>query len=369
MADVRLEGIRKSYGAVAVFDGFDLEVRDGELLCLLGPSGSGKSTLMRLIAGLEPMQAGRIMIGERDVTTLEPRERRIGMTFQNYALYPHLSVRRNLRYPLVVRRVPSAEADRRVAAAAELLGIGHLLERGIRQISGGEQQRVAIGRAIVQEPDLYLLDEPISNLDASLREQVRGELRRLQQKLGATMIMVTHDQLDALAVADRIAIMHHGKLQQIGTPETLYHRPDNLFVAGFIGRFRMNFLTGRLSRRSGVAFDGNGFSLPLPPQAAARLPDGAREIVIGVRPEGVEVLADPAPGAVTAHAAGEFFHGEQTAELFNLGAEPIQAVLPRPLGLSNGAPAWLRLLPEALHFFDRETGKRLAEPERTEEPS
>ncbi len=367
MAEVSLRGIRKSYGAVPLFDGFDLEVRDGELLCLLGPSGSGKTTLIRVIAGLEAIAAGRIVIGGRDVTALEPRHRRIGMTFQGYALYPHLPVRRNLSYPLEVRGVARAEIERRVNATAALLGIEGLLDRRIRQISGGEQQRVAIGRAIVQEPDLYLLDEPISNLDASLREAVRGELRRLQRTLTATMVMVTHDQMDALAVADRIAVLHRGRLQQIGTPAALYGRPATLFVAGFIGRLRMNFLVGRLGE-DGV-LRGEGFALPLPAKIAA-LPGAAeQEIVAGFRPEVVEVLSADAPGAIPVRAAGELFHGEQTIAFFRLGPDLVQALSSAPLGLPMGAAAWLRPAPEALHVFDRETGRRLADNLATEETS
>ncbi len=368
MADVILSGIRKSYGAEPVFDGFDLAVRDGELLCLLGPSGSGKTTLIRLIAGLEPLALGRVAIGGRDVTALEPRHRHIGMTFQGYALYPHLSVRQNLSYPLEVRRVARAEIRRRVGAVAKLLGISHLLDRRIRQVSGGEQQRVAIGRAIVQEPDLYLLDEPISNLDASLREQVRAELRRLQQTLGATMIMVTHDQLDALAVADRIAVLDHGRLQQIGTPALLYQRPANLFVAGFIGRLRMNFLSGRLVGGNGPALEGDGFLLPLGRDVAAKLGVAQAGIVLGVRPEAIDVLTVPTAGAIAASANGELFQGEQTAALFNVSGTPIQATLPVPLGLPRGAPVWLRPQPGALHLFDRKSGMRLADCPTEEEP-
>ncbi len=369
MAEVRLRGIRKSYGPVPVFRDFALDIRDGELLCLLGPSGSGKTTLIRLIAGLEALEAGSIFIGPREVTALEPRHRHIGMTFQGYALYPHLSVRRNLSYPLEVRKVPGAEIARRVTSAASLLGISHLLDRRIHQISGGEQQRVAIGRAIVQEPELYLLDEPISNLDASLRESVRGELRRLQQTLEATMVMVTHDQMDALAVADRIAVLHQGSLQQIGTPQELYQKPANLFVARFIGRLRMNFLSGHVvgGEDGAPVLRGEGFSLTLPAEIARRLGSAQREIVVGFRPEAVDVLHVQTAGAIPVVAAGELFHGEQTIELFNLGAEQVQAMLAVPLGLKRGTPAWLRPRSAAVHLFDRETGLRLADHKAMEE--
>ena len=220
LANVSLRKIVKRFGAARLFEDFDLEVIDGELLCLLGPSGSGKTTLLRMIAGLEELDDGDIFVGNREISRLSPRDRHIGMMFQGYALYPHLSVRENLAYPLRVRHVPRGDIAPRVEEVARLLGVEHLLDRRIQQISGGEQQRVAIGRAIVQKPNLYLLDEPISNLDASLRETVRTEVRRLQRQLGATMILVTHDQLDALAIADRIAVLRDGVLQQCGAPRS-----------------------------------------------------------------------------------------------------------------------------------------------------
>jgi multiple sugar transport system ATP-binding protein len=242
VARVALRNITKQFGSLQIFQGLDLDVADGELLCLLGPSGSGKTTLLRIVAGLEKLDSGEIWVGDREISTLPPRRRHLGMMFQGYALYPHLSVRENLAYPLRVRHVRRSECAQRITEVARLLGIERLLDRRIQQISGSEQQRVAIGRAIVQKPNAYLLDEPISNLDASLRESVRTELRRLQRRLSSTMIMVTHDQFDALEIADRIAILRAGVLQQCGTPQELYWSPANLFVAGFIGRTPMNLL-------------------------------------------------------------------------------------------------------------------------------
>ena len=264
MASLSLRKITKRFGAAELFRDFDLEVRDGEFLCLLGPSGSGKTTLLRIIAGLEDIDQGEIVLAGSEISRLQPRDRRIGMMFQGYALYPHMSVRDNLAYPLRVRGAPRREIPERVVSVARLLGIEPLLDRYIQSISGGEQQRVAIGRAIVQKPDLYLLDEPISNLDASLREAVRSELRRLQRELGATMIMVTHDQLDALAIADRIAVLRSGKIQQFGGPEDLYRNPANAFVAGFIGQSRMNLLRCRYVGGAAPALEGEGFSFPAP---------------------------------------------------------------------------------------------------------
>ncbi len=362
MAPVSLARLRKSYGSRTIFDDFNLDIADGELLCLLGPSGSGKTTLIRLIAGLERLEGGEIRIGGKDVSFAEPRERHVGMTFQGYALYPHLSVRQNLLYPLKVRGVPKAEADRRVTEAARLLGIAQLLERRVQQISGGEQQRVAIGRAIVQKPQLYLLDEPISNLDASLRESVRSDIRRLQQALAATMVIVTHDQLDALAIADRIAVLRHGVLQQLGSPEELYEKPDNVFVAGFIGRMRMNFLPGRLLRESGVVLQGAGFSLALPGRFAPLLDSESREVTLGVRPDALLPCAGPAPDAIAVVVKSIQFQGEQVLCSALAGEATIQAALADGHGLLPGAPAWLRPRADKLHLFDTESGLRLSPP-------
>ena len=247
---------------------------------------------------MEVLDDGEIWVGEREISALSPRDRQIGMMFQGYALYPHLTVRNNLAYPLRVRHVPGEEANGRVVEVARLLGIEKLLDRNIQQISGGEQQRVAIGRAIVQKPNLYLLDEPISNLDASLRETVRTEVRRLQRQLGATMIMVTHDQMDALAVADRIAVLGEGALQQSGTPEELYQKPANLFVAGFMGNLRMNLLSCQYPGRNAAALEGRGFQFPLPAETAKALPAEARPVVLGFRPEELEVHRSAQEGAL-----------------------------------------------------------------------
>lgn len=355
MAPLSLKGIAKSFGTQRLFHDFDLDVADGEFLCLLGPSGSGKTTLIRVIAGLETFQAGEIRIGARDVSALAPRDRRIGMTFQGYALYPHMSVRRNLRYPLEVRGVAREEAEARVAEAARMLGIGHLLDRRVNQISGGEQQRVAIGRAVVQYPDLYLLDEPISNLDASLRETVRGELRRLQQKLRATMIMVTHDQLDALAVADRIAVLREGVLQQIGKPEELYGRPQNLFVAGFIGRLRMNFLPCEIAGDGAPVLRGEGFVLPLPPDAP---PPGAA-LMVGVRPEAIDFVAAGTAGAMQAVVQSWQFQGEQAVCTAHVGTTPVQVAVPASMRAAPGSAMWLKPRTDQMHLFDRSSGERI----------
>lgn len=362
MATVSLRNASKSFGRATLFRGFDLDVADGELLCLLGPSGSGKTTLLRMIAGLEEIDDGEIRIGGRDVSRLSPRHRHIGMMFQGYALYPHLTVRENLAYPLHVRGAARAEIGPRVAEVARLLGIEHLLGRRIQQISGGEQQRVAIGRAIVQKPELYLLDEPISNLDASLRETVRTEIRRLQRQLGATMIMVTHDQLDALAIADRIAIMRCGVLQQCGRPEELYTTPANVFVAGFIGRLRMNLLPCSHAGAAAGELRGDGFALPLPASLRHSLSGAARELVAGFRPEAADVQRDPAPLAAPATVESVQFQGDRMICALRLGAHPIHLSLDPRERLAAGETVWLTVQPYQLHLFDRAGGERLALP-------
>ncbi|MGD0188384.1 MAG: ABC transporter ATP-binding protein [Roseiarcus sp.] len=362
MAKVSLRNISKRFGRAELFRKFNLEVADGELLCLLGPSGSGKTTLMRIIAGLEVLDDGEIWVGEREISALSPRDRQIGMMFQGYALYPHLTVRNNLAYPLSVRHVPGEEASRRVVEVARLLGIEKLLDRNIQQISGGEQQRVAIGRAIVQKPSLYLLDEPISNLDASLRETVRTEVRRLQRQLGATMIMVTHDQMDALAVADRIAVLGQGALQQSGTPEELYQKPANVFVAGFMGNLRMNLLSCQYPGRNAAALGGRGFQFPLPAETAKALPAEARPVVLGFRPEEVEVHRSAQEGALSATVETVHFQGDRLICQLRLGAEAIQLSTEARTTLAPNAAVWVSVPSNQIHIFDRESGARLGVP-------
>lgn len=364
LANVSLRSLTKRFGTALLFDGFSLDVADGELLCLLGPSGSGKTTLLRVIAGLEELDNGDIFIGGREVSRLPPRDRHIGMMFQGYALYPHLSVRENLAYPLRVRHVGKSEVAARVDEVTRLLRVEHLLNRRIQQISGGEQQRVAIGRAIIQKPSLYLLDEPISNLDASLRESVRTELRRLQRKLGATMIVVTHDQLDALAIADRIAVLRKGVLQQLGRPEELYLNPANSFVAGFIGQLRMNLLPCRY--RNG-ALEGDGFSLPARPEAIHALRAENRELTVGFRPEAVTVHRQVAPGACLARVETTQFQGERAISMLHLGGAPIHVSLDARVRLEIGQSVWLAVPPDQLHLFGA-GGERISGPAAAAKP-
>src|SRR5881275_554367 len=277
MADVAFAHVAKSFGEVAVIEELNLQVDDGELMVLVGPSGCGKSTALRMIAGLEEVSAGTISIGGRVVNDLAPKDRDIAMVFQSYALYPHMSVRENLEFGLRMRKVPAPERAKRVASAAEILGMSHLLDRKPKDLSGGQRQRVAVGRAIVRQPAVFLFDEPLSNLDAKLRVQTRAEITRLQQDLGTTSVYVTHDQVEAMTMGHRIAVMRAGKLQQVGSPLEVYEHPANVFVAQFIGTPPMNLVqavvdAGRLRASS--------FALPLPFPIA----DG-RRLTLGIRPE------------------------------------------------------------------------------------
>ena len=288
MSAVSVREVAVAFGNVRVFDRLSIEIEKGEFVVLLGPSGCGKSTLLNAIAGLLDVETGQIWIGERNVTWEEPKDRGIAMVFQSYALYPRMSVRENLSFGLRMAKTPKPEIDRRVAQAAAMLQIEHLLDRRPDQLSGGQRQRVAIGRALVRDADVFLFDEPLSNLDAQLRNELRVEIKRLHQRLGkATMVYVTHDQIEALTLADRIAVMKDQKIQQLGSPAEIYHRPANLFVAGFVGSPRMNFVEGRIEGGNGAgpAFAVGERRLPLDGYAFSVRPDPGRPVTLGVRPE------------------------------------------------------------------------------------
>ncbi|SMB97284.1 carbohydrate ABC transporter ATP-binding protein, CUT1 family [Thermanaeromonas toyohensis ToBE] len=285
MAGVRLEGVSKVFGNITAVAKMDLDIKDGEFLVLVGPSGCGKTTTLRMVAGLETPTEGEIYIGERRVTHLEPKDRDIAMVFQNYALYPHMKVYDNMAFGLRLRRVPREEIDRRVKEAAEMLGIAGLLDRYPKELSGGQRQRVALGRAIVRHPQVFLMDEPLSNLDAKLRVQTRAELIKLHQRLKTTVIYVTHDQVEAMTMGTRIVVMKDGVVQQVGTPQEIYNRPGNMFVAGFIGSPPMNFIKGILEQVDGkLFFKGKGITFNLSFVKLGELPDN-KEIILGVRPE------------------------------------------------------------------------------------
>jgi multiple sugar transport system ATP-binding protein len=364
MASVKLEGIRKVYEDggrthVAVH-GVDLVVADGEFVVLVGPSGCGKSTTLRMIAGLEEITAGRLFIGDRDVTHLAPRDRDIAMVFQSYALYPHMTVYENMAFALRMRKRPKPEIDARVREAAGILGIEELLERRPRQLSGGQRQRVALGRAIVRQPAVFLFDEPLSNLDAKLRVQMRRELARLHRTLGATMIYVTHDQVEAMTLGDRIVVLDRGHVQQVDTPLGLYETPANTFVAGFIGSPAMNLLGGELTDgRPRFTADGGGLAVDLDEAWAALAQRGPRRVVLGVRPEHLRVAE---AGEAAAHPVRldlvEPLGSELLVSVSIPQHELTLRIAPRPLP-APGSRIAITADPARLHLFDPASGARL----------
>jgi multiple sugar transport system ATP-binding protein len=376
MAHVRLEGIRKMYqdSTVAVY-GVDLNVADGEFVVLVGPSGCGKSTTLRMIAGLESITAGKLMIGDRVVNDMPPKDRDIAMVFQSYALYPHMTVRENLAFALKLRGNSREEIDRRVQQAATILGIHDFLDRTPRQLSGGQRQRVALGRAIVRQPQVFLFDEPLSNLDAQLRVQMRREIARLHQELEATMIYVTHDQVEAMTLGDRIVVMNKGHVQQIDTPMNLYDHPRNRFVAGFIGSPAMNFVDGTIKASDSLQFvaEGNAFTFAVPASLAERIQGlEGRPLTLGIRPEDVSVAIESGPTIflgestivhppVTAPACLDLVEalGNEVFVYATVGAHSITArVAPQPLP-PLGKPITLAFDLAKAHFFDRESGDRV----------
>ncbi|HEX7113620.1 MAG TPA: sn-glycerol-3-phosphate ABC transporter ATP-binding protein UgpC [Steroidobacter sp.] len=359
MARVTLRSVRKVYnnGFVAIDDA-SFTVEDGELLVLVGPSGCGKSTLLRLIAGLEEPTAGTIHIGDRDVTHLEPRDRDIAMVFQSYALYPHMTVARNLGFGLELRGHHKEDVARRVNEAAQMLGLTDLLDRLPKQLSGGQRQRVALGRALVRHPQVFLLDEPLSNLDAKLRATMRTEIARLHRSLDTTMIYVTHDQVEAMTLGQRIVVLDRGVVQQIDAPMRIYERPVNLFVAGFLGNPAMNFVRGRVTRNPAAVLEAGGTKLELP----ALEPYVGREVVAGVRPEDLQrVDAQSAPHSVRLTVQVELIEaiGNEAFIHARLGETSLIA-RSSPQNLpAIGSRITLQVAPDRVHFFDAETGKRL----------
>jgi multiple sugar transport system ATP-binding protein len=351
MASVAIRDVRKAFGAVQVIHGVDIAIDDGEFVVLVGPSGCGKSTLLRMIAGLENITGGEIRIGERVVNNLPPKERDIAMVFQNYALYPHMTVADNMSFSMRLRGAPKQEIETRVKRAAEILGLTALLERFPRQLSGGQRQRVAMGRAIVRDPQVFLFDEPLSNLDAKLRVQMRTEIKELHQRLRTTTVYVTHDQIEAMTMADKIVVMHDGLVEQIGAPLALYDRPDNLFVAGFIGSPAMNFLPGKIRNNGQAAFEGAGLRVTLERTAAA---DG-RAVVCGVRPETFTIADDGAEATIQVIEPT----GSEIQVVAKLGGEDIIAVFRERHQFKPGDKIRLKPDPRLVHLFDAESGKRL----------
>jgi sn-glycerol 3-phosphate transport system ATP-binding protein len=363
MAGITLKGVRKSYGANEVIHGVDAEIEDGELIVIVGPSGCGKSTLLRMVAGLERITSGEISIGGRVVNELEPKDRDIAMVFQNYALYPHMTVFNNMAYGLKIAGMPRAEISERVAKAAQMLQLQDLLERKPRQLSGGQRQRVAMGRAIVRNPAVFLFDEPLSNLDAKLRVEMRVEIKQLQRRLATTALYVTHDQVEAMTLADRLIVMNAGVAEQIGRPLEVYSQPASVFVAGFIGSPAMNFLEAR------VAPDGRSLELPgelsVEAEGLPLAPEAGREVILGLRPEDLELDGDPGRPSLPLRVelieelgADSLLHGRLVAEG---EAPPIILRLPGGHGLREGDRLSVAPRLGALHLFDKESGRRLAE--------
>jgi multiple sugar transport system ATP-binding protein len=349
MAAVALRGVRKAFGSTKVVHGVEFGIEDGEFCVLVGPSGCGKSTLLRMIAGLEEISGGEIAIGGRVVNDVAPKERDIAMVFQNYALYPHMTVRDNMAFSLKLASVPKAQMDQRVAEAAGILGLGEYLDRYPRQLSGGQRQRVAMGRAIVRKPQVFLFDEPLSNLDAKLRVQMRTEIKELHQRLKTTSVYVTHDQIEAMTMADRIVVMNAGRVEQIGSPLELYDNPANLFVAGFIGSPAMNFLPGRTGGGR-VGFPG-GVEMPMPREAKV---DDGRDVIVGVRPEHLAVSGDGLPAEVVVIEPT----GADTHIYCKLAGVEVAAVVRERHEFHPGER--IRLAPQSTFLFDPASGARLA---------
>jgi multiple sugar transport system ATP-binding protein len=353
MASVTIREVHKAFGTVQVIYGVDIAIGDGEFVVLVGPSGCGKSTLLRMIAGLENITRGEIRIGERVVNDLPPKERDVAMVFQNYALYPHMTVAANMGFSLKLRGAPGQEIEARVRRAAEILGLTHLLARYPRQLSGGQRQRVAMGRAIVRDPQVFLFDEPLSNLDAKLRVQMRTEIKELHQRLKTTTVYVTHDQIEAMTMADRIVVMHDGKVEQVGAPLELYDKPDNLFVAGFIGSPAMNFLGGKIRANGGVGFEGpGGIRLPLDSVSAGG--DG-RPAIYGIRPEHLLLADDGAEAEIQVVEPT----GSEIQVVARLGGADVIAVFRERHHFKPGERIKLKPNPLLVHLFDEPTGKRL----------
>jgi multiple sugar transport system ATP-binding protein len=363
MSTIRFEQVTRQFvstDAPAV-DRLDLDVADGEFMVLVGPSGSGKSTALRMLAGLEDVDDGGIWIGDRDVTYVRPRDRDIAMVFQNYALYPYLDVAANIAFPLRMARVPKPERARRVQQAAELLGLHDLLHRKPGQLSGGQRQRVAMGRAIVREPSAFLMDEPLSNLDAKLRGQMRADIAALQRRLGVTTVYVTHDQVEAMTMGDRVAVLRDGRLQQCDTPRALYDRPANTFVAGFLGSPPMNLATvGYDAARNVAAFGGAALSLSTEAAAAAGA-EGLAELVVGFRPESVALASEGIPAEVEfVEELGADAHVACVVALAGGGTTRLVVRTDGRLPPAAGERVALAVRADAVHGFHPATQERLA---------
>ena len=356
MARVLLRNLNKFYDDVQAVKDVNLEIRDKEFVVLVGPSGCGKTTTLRMVAGLESISSGQVLIGDTVVNELAPMDRDIAMVFQNYALYPHMSVYDNMAFGLKMRKVDRGDIRKRVQEAADILGIHDLLARKPRQLSGGQRQRVALGRAIVRHPQVFLFDEPLSNLDAKLRVQMRVELKKLHNRLNTTAVYVTHDQVEAMTLGDRVVVMRGGVVQQVGEPLELYNAPVNRFVAGFIGSPAMNFAPARLRDGDGkLHAEASGFGLELPGALAARLrPHTGRDVVLGVRPEDLQIANGSAPPGLCFDAMVEVVErlGAEILLDLQVGQQTMVASVEPSVTAKRGDKLRFALNPERLHFFD-----------------
>ncbi|OYU87027.1 MAG: sugar ABC transporter ATP-binding protein [Bradyrhizobiaceae bacterium PARB1] len=354
MASVQIHDVRKSFGGFEVLHGVSVPIEDGEFVVLVGPSGCGKSTLLRMLAGLEKITSGTISIGDRVVNDVQPKERDIAMVFQNYALYPHMTVAQNMGFSLKLRGAKQSEIDEKVNRAADILDLKRLLDRYPRQLSGGQRQRVAMGRAIVRDPQVFLFDEPLSNLDAKLRVAMRAEIKELHQRLKTTTVYVTHDQIEAMTMADKIVVMQDGIVEQMGAPLELYDQPQNKFVAGFIGSPAMNFLDGTLKVNGGQPWveTANGARLPIvaAPQAA-----NEKAVTYGIRPEHLEFADD----GIEAEVIVVEPMGSETQVMARIGNQDIIAIFRDRRPVAPGDKIHLRPRANSAHLFDKETGKRV----------
>jgi multiple sugar transport system ATP-binding protein len=350
MATVEIRDVKKAFGSTQILHGVSVDIEDGQFVVLVGPSGCGKSTLLRMLAGLENITGGEIAIGDRVVNKVPPKDRDIAMVFQNYALYPHMTVYQNMAFSMKLAGAPKEVMDQEVQKAARILGLEQLLHRFPRQLSGGQRQRVAMGRAIVRNPQVFLFDEPLSNLDAKLRVQMRSEIKDLHQRLKVTTVYVTHDQIEAMTMADKIVVMNHGRIEQAGAPLELYDRPANLFVAGFIGSPAMNMLAGRI--KDGSFIDGGGTHWPLPPAHAGR--DGA-EVVYGIRPEHLRLD----PNGIQARIQVVEPTGSETQVTLRIGEISVMGAFRERIVANHGDV--LAVSPDLalVHIFDKASGQRI----------
>jgi multiple sugar transport system ATP-binding protein len=358
MAEVVFNHVTKCWGKVIGLKDINFKIRDSEFFTLLGPSGCGKSTVLNMIAGLEKPTEGVIKIGDEIVNDLPPKDRDIAMVFQSYAIYPHMAIRENIAFPLKLRKYPPDEIERRVNETAKLLEIEPLLDRKPKELSGGQRQRVALGRALVRRPKVFLMDEPLSNLDAKLRVYMRGEIKKLHEKLGVTTVYVTHDQAEAMTMADRVCLINHGIIQQIGTPTDMYDHPKNLFVAGFLGSPPMNFIRGTFKEADGKAyFATSTFSYEIPEAMASKIEKGmtSKEIILGVRPEDIDLFRDERPKTIEGVVYVIEPMGSELLVSMKIGDDKIIAKTPPTFVAKTDEHLWVNFDNTRIHFFDTKT--------------